>query len=221
MPSLSPAARWRWPTSSDPCLLILDSGYVEPVTRLHYLHQRSDPLTYLPDSGTGRPYEWNFGAVHLDRALNLSIGDPNILVGIVDSGFAQVPDVAGKYAIVSWFTDEATNAYDDNVGHGTFNASLIAANNDDGKGLAGFCGTRSLAPSQQHAAAMRSPTEPALRRPRAAPPKPTRPTTASPYRPSSLRSSSRPLPTWTQTVDAGYCVWMKQRQDHVKHQCTW
>jgi subtilisin family serine protease len=114
--------------------------YVEPVARLQYLHLRSDPLTYLSDPSTGRPYEWNFDAVHLDRALNLSKGDANILVGIVDTGFAQVPDVAGKYARAHYFGDEATTPYDDTVGHGTFNASLIAANNDDGKGLAGFCG---------------------------------------------------------------------------------
>jgi Subtilase family len=115
--------------------------YIEPVTRLSYLHQRSDPLTFTIDSATGRPYEWNFGAVQLDRALNLSRGAPTIMVGIIDSGFAQVPDVAGGTYAKSWyFSDEATTAYDDSVGHGTFIASIIASTNDDNHGLAGFCG---------------------------------------------------------------------------------
>jgi subtilisin family serine protease len=121
---------------------LLDSRlrYVEPVRRLELQHRRSDPLTYNVDQATGRPYEWNFGAVHLDRALNLSHGDPNIMVGIVDTGFAQVSDLSGKFAKAWSFTNEPTTAYEDTVGHGTFVASIIAANNDDGVGLAGFCG---------------------------------------------------------------------------------
>jgi len=122
--------------------LVLDSRlrYVEPVHRLELQHRRLDPLTYQVDPATGRPYEWNFGAVHLGRALNISRGDPNILVGIVDSGFAQVPDLTNKYAKGWYCTNQATTACEDAVGHGTFVASIVASNNDHGVGLAGFCG---------------------------------------------------------------------------------
>jgi subtilisin family serine protease len=116
--------------------------YIEPVVRRRYLHQRNDPLTFMKDPATGRAWEWNFGAMHLDRALNLSRGDPNILVGIIDSGFAPVPDVSAQRYAKSWyFIDEATTSRDDTVGHGTFISSIIASTNDDNRGMAGFCGS--------------------------------------------------------------------------------
>ena len=82
--------------------------YIEPVTQLQYFHQRSDPLTFTNDPATGRPYQWNFGAVHVDRALNLSRGAASVLVGIVDSGFAPTSDVpSGTYARGRYFSDTA------------------------------------------------------------------------------------------------------------------
>lgn len=113
--------------------------YVEPVTHLADLHARDDPLTTAIDPGTGAPVEWAFTRVHVDEALNVAQGDPSMLVGIVDTGVADVPDLAGKIANTLWFPDQGTDATDTD-GHGTFVASIIAANNDDSFGLAGFCG---------------------------------------------------------------------------------
>jgi subtilisin len=113
--------------------------YVEPVARLQPAHTRNDPLTWQLDRRTGRPYEWAFHQVGVDQALTLAKGDPRILVGVVDSGVTQVPDLQGKIAETFW--DPATNRSGaDVIGHGTFVSSLIAAKNDDGFGLAGFCG---------------------------------------------------------------------------------
>lgn len=81
----------------------------------------------------------------LDRALNLTKGDPTILVGIVDSGWAAIPDEQSKVAESWYLGDEDTDAYD-TEGHGTFVASIIAAPNDDSYGLAGYCGACRIVP---------------------------------------------------------------------------
>src|SRR5262249_48150227 len=89
-------------------------------------------------------YEWAFHLVGADAALTLSKGDPSILVGIVDSGVSNVPDLHGKVAETFWDTRTNVSA-DDVVGHGTFVSSVIGAANDDGIGLAGFCAACRLA----------------------------------------------------------------------------
>src|SRR5439155_8792970 len=96
------------------------------------------------DPRSGAPYQWAFHAVGADAAFGLSKGDPSILVGIVDSGVASVPDLQGKVAETFW--DSRTNASAaDVIGHGTFVASVIGAANDEGFALAGYCGACRLA----------------------------------------------------------------------------
>jgi hypothetical protein len=119
--------------------------YVEPVTEQVEQHDRLDPATYTLDPLTGAPYEWAFGHVGLDRALNLTQGDSQILVGIVDSGWSQIPEIQSKVAESWYYASEGTDAMDTN-GHGTFVASIIAAPNDDGYGLAGYCGACRIVP---------------------------------------------------------------------------
>jgi subtilisin family serine protease len=119
--------------------------YVEPLEQEFEQHQRSDPATFTIDPSTGVPYEWAFDHVGLDRALNITPGDSRILVGIVDSGWSAIPEISSKVAESWYFTNEGTNSYD-TEGHGTFVASLIAAQNDDTYGLAGYCGACRIIP---------------------------------------------------------------------------
>ena len=118
--------------------------YLEPVVAGHVAHVRNDPLTWEVDPSTGAPYEWQFHAVGVDQALNLAKGSASMLVGVVDSGISPVPDLTGKIAETFW--DKTVNrSAADVLGHGTFVSSLIASRNDDGFGLAGFCGACRLA----------------------------------------------------------------------------
>jgi Subtilase family len=119
--------------------------YVEPVSVQVEQHERSDPATYTIDPSTGAPYEWAFTHVGLDRALNLTHGDSQILVGIVDTGWSQIPEIQSKVAESWFYTSEGTDAFD-TEGHGTFVASIISAENDDGYGLAGYCGACRIIP---------------------------------------------------------------------------
>jgi Subtilase family len=117
--------------------------YVEPLRRRETFHRRNDPLTTTVDPTTHLPFEWQFAHVGMDSALNVDRGSPSVVVGIVDTGWGQVPDLAGKVVTSWYFTGQATDPFD-TLGHGTFVSSLVAALNDDGQGMAGFCGSCKL-----------------------------------------------------------------------------
>ncbi|MDX6411310.1 MAG: serine protease [Gaiellaceae bacterium] len=113
--------------------------FVEPLVARQYQHLRNDPALLQIDPVTNQPYEWNFTATHADLALNLSKGSPTILVGVIDTGVSEVPDLKGKIA-ETWFFNDQVASSDDTDGHGTAVSSLIAATADDGVGIAGFGG---------------------------------------------------------------------------------
>lgn len=113
--------------------------YVESNVRAEVLHRRNDPLTWEVNGSSGLPFQWWFDRVRLPLALNVAKGAPDILVGVVDSGVSIVPDLQGKIDQRWYFSDQGPDG-DDRNGHGTFVTSIIAAQNDDGRGLAGACG---------------------------------------------------------------------------------
>jgi subtilisin family serine protease len=113
--------------------------YVEPLVKRNYMRLRNDPALLQVDAVTGKPFEWNFLATHADLAYNVSKGSPTMLVGVVDTGVTEVPDLKGKIAETWFFNDQAESA-EDTDGHGTAVSSLIAASADDGIGIAGFGG---------------------------------------------------------------------------------
>jgi subtilisin family serine protease len=110
------------------------------------------PLLTSTDPLTALPYEWQFDSADVAPALALSPGSSSVVVGTIDSGAADVPDLAGKVdsrwtvAPKGRVTRNARGI--DNTGHGTAVASLIAAN---GFGMAGFGGAA-------HVIAVRVPT---------------------------------------------------------------
>jgi len=121
--------------------------YVSPrAAHRQVLSMPNDPLVNDLDPATSRPFEWQFTASRVDRALDLTQGDRSIVVGVIDSGVESVPDLAGKIdGLWNVSPDGAiaaapTSGGNDDTGHGTAVASLIAANVDDGFGMAGFGG---------------------------------------------------------------------------------
>ena len=108
----------------------------------------NDPLVSTRDPATGLPYEWQFASSGVDRALELSPGSPSVLVGTIDSGAADIPDLAGKvdqrWSVTAAGKVTRDAKASDLLGHGTAVAALIAANVDDGFGMAGFGGASHL-----------------------------------------------------------------------------
>ncbi len=117
--------------------------YVSPLGKpRHLLHVRNDPLLQKINPELKLPFEWQFAASRVDLAMNLTHGSSTILVGQVDTGVADVPDLRGKVD-GRYYADGLTNGYDV-IGHGTAVASLMVANVDDGFGMAGFGGAAHL-----------------------------------------------------------------------------
>lgn len=120
--------------------------YLSPQNGAHQLLTLpSAPLLTAVDPNTGAPYEWQFAAADVSPALDLSAGSPSIAVGTIDSGTADIPDLAGKIDS-RWIASPNGSLREDNVaddyrGHGTAVASLIAGN---GYGMTGFGGATHL-----------------------------------------------------------------------------
>src|SRR5438093_2575301 len=121
--------------------------YVSPVgPSRHVASVPNDPLVRTLDAWTNLPFEWQFDVSHVGRAFDFSRGNPGIVVGIIDTGTDDVPDLHGKIDAL-WTVDPDGTLTpvpvaqgNDDFGHGTAVASVIAATVDDGFGMAGFGG---------------------------------------------------------------------------------
>ena len=117
--------------------------YVSPLGPPRHASDVSNvPLVETLDPKTKLPFEWQFAAANLAGALALTAGVPGIQVGVIDTGVDAVPDLAGKidglYDVTAHGTQlSPSTSGNDDYGHGTAVASLIAAN---GFGIAGFGG---------------------------------------------------------------------------------
>lgn len=99
------------------------------------------PLLKDVDPLTGLPYEWQFSIAHVEAAFDISTGSASVVVGTIDSGTAEIPDLVGKvdsrWSVSAAGRVRRDSRGDDYLGHGTAVASLVAAN---GFGMAGFGG---------------------------------------------------------------------------------
>ena len=105
------------------------SRYAEPRMQFH--------ADFVPDD----PYQglqWSLEKIEAYSAWNVTRGDPQVLVAIVDTGVDYShPDLARNYVALGhdWVNDDA-DPMDDN-GHGTHCAGIVAAGLDNGIGTAG------------------------------------------------------------------------------------
>jgi type VII secretion-associated serine protease mycosin len=94
-----------------------------------------------PTFGVG---QWGIRKAHVDQAWDVTRGSAGIVVAIIDTGIdANHPDLAGVSLPGATFVTspdpqcDASSTIDDN-GHGTHVAGLIAANGNNGQGIAGI-----------------------------------------------------------------------------------
>jgi len=117
--------------------------YVSPIRQKRQtLSVPNDPFLSTIDGMPSLPYDGRFSRP-TSRALDFTHGDPHVVVGVIDTGVARVRDLEGKIDslwTVNGMTVSQVFDSNDTYGHGTAVASLIAANNGDRFGMAGFGG---------------------------------------------------------------------------------
>jgi thermitase len=104
--------------------------YAEPDYIAQVAYEPNDP--YYGDST-----QWGPQKICAPQAWDLSTGDPNVIIAVVDSGAdPNHPDLAGKLVTGYNFMNDSTDTTDDH-GHGTHVAGIAAAATDNGVGIAG------------------------------------------------------------------------------------
>ena len=90
--------------------------------------------------------QWSVRKTEAEPAWDLSTGSPQVVVAIIDTGIdAGQPDLRGKLVAGYDYVNNDQDAADDN-GHGTAVAGIVAANSDNGIGVAGYCWVCRLMP---------------------------------------------------------------------------
>lgn len=113
--------------------------YAEPDYVVHALAAPNDPAY---------PLQWALPTIQAPAAWDVTHGQVNVVVAVLDSGIfdeasgrlgpdgvAGHPDLRGKVVADHDFTGDATT--DDQYGHGTQVAGLVAADTNNGIGIAG------------------------------------------------------------------------------------
>ena len=105
----------------------------------------SDPYKELVD-GTNPYGGYNGGGINLEPAWDITTGDPNVIIAVLDTGaayetyknFVQAPDLANTRFIPGYdFVNNDDHPNDDD-GHGTHVTGTIAQSTNDGLGTAGI-----------------------------------------------------------------------------------
>jgi thermitase len=105
----------------------------------------NDPYysTSYPSSKYGNVAQWAPQFIDAEQAWNATLGDPSIIIAIVDTGIdADHPDLAGKIVLTKNYVKG--ERVSDSFGHGTHVAGIAAAKINNGTGVAGICGLCSL-----------------------------------------------------------------------------
>jgi serine protease len=115
-------------------------------------------IALIPDD-TFYPYQWNLnneisGGIGTEEAWDIQIGDPNVIVAVLDTGVAhedfetykQAPDLAGTSFVAGYdFVNNDSHANDDQ-GHGTHVTGTIAQSTNNSMGAAGVAFGCSIMP---------------------------------------------------------------------------
>jgi len=113
------------------------STYIEPNIKFQAIFVPNDPYW---------PQQWGPRIIKANYAWNNTIGDPSVLVAVIDTGIDyNHPDLAGNYVALGydWMNND-TDPMDDH-GHGTHCAGIIAATLNNSLGIAGVAQVQIMA----------------------------------------------------------------------------
>jgi len=111
--------------------------FVEPNYIYHLDSTTSLPSLNIPPNDEYYNKQWGLDTIHAEQAWQITTGDPNVKIAILDSGIdMNHPDLSAK--IMGGY-DYANNDEipDDELGHGTHVAGIAAGIGDNAQGIAG------------------------------------------------------------------------------------
>jgi thermitase len=121
----------------------VESVALESVVQALFIPNNPYYSTPYPTSYYGNIAQWAPQFIGADRAWDSTMGDPSIIIAIVDTGIdANHPDLTGKVVLAKNFVKG--EKVSDSFGHGTHVAGIAAAQINNGIGIAGICGRCSL-----------------------------------------------------------------------------
>jgi len=102
----------------------IDAGGVEP--------------TFVPNDTLYSEYQWNLPEIATENGWSVSKGSPDVVVAVLDTGVqSDHPDLKGRLVKGVNIVDPSS-APEDDVGHGTHVAGIIAAEVNNNEGVAGM-----------------------------------------------------------------------------------
>ena len=106
---------------------------------------RQSADAYVPNDPLW-PASWSLAKVRAPVAWRVTTGSPDVVVAVLDTGVDQAhPDLRGAL-VPGWDAVHEDPQADDDHGHGTAVAGVIAARSNNAIGVAGACGRCSLMP---------------------------------------------------------------------------
>lgn len=91
-------------------------------------------------------YQWNMPAINMEKAWDISKGRADVVIAVIDTGIdLKHPEFQGKLAPGYNVLNKTNRPQDDN-GHGTHVSGIIAANTNNGEGIAGIAWNNKIMP---------------------------------------------------------------------------
>ncbi|WP_306009106.1 S8 family peptidase [Bacillus sp. MMSF_3328] len=118
-----------------------DVAYAEP----NFILMQNE--TQLPNDLLYREkYQWNLPAIDIEKAWDISKGDEDIIIAVVDTGVdIDHPDLRRRL-MKGYNVMQNSSDFDDDNGHGTHVAGIIASETNNGEGIAGITWNNRIMP---------------------------------------------------------------------------
>lgn len=100
----------------------------------------------VPNDQYYREYQWNLPMLNMENSWDITDGSEDVIVAVVDTGVdLQHPDFRGKL-VEGYNVLTGDNQADDDNGHGTHVAGIIAAKTNNNAGIAGISWNSKIMP---------------------------------------------------------------------------